>query len=58
MKKRKLFSELAEGFDALANERAGDLILRKHELQVLLASDMPSNDQTSSPMSSLLNIRN
>ena len=32
MKKRKLFAELSEGFDALAQEREGKLTLRTVEL--------------------------
>jgi len=32
MKRRKLFSELIEGFDALSRERAGKLTLRTHEV--------------------------
>ena len=30
MKKRNLFAEIAEGFDALAEERAGKRTLRTH----------------------------
>ncbi len=32
MKKRNLFAEIAEGFDALANERAGKRTLRTHKM--------------------------
>jgi hypothetical protein len=34
MKKRNLFAEIAEGFDALAEERAGKRTLRKQEIEV------------------------
>ncbi len=34
MKKRNLFAEIAEGFDALADERAGKHTLRTHELEM------------------------
>ena len=34
MKKRNLFVEIAEGFDALANERAGKQTLRTHKVEV------------------------
>ena len=33
MKKRNLFAELAEGFEALADERAGKRTLRTHKLE-------------------------
>lgn len=33
MKKRNLFAEIAEGFDALADERAGKRTLRTHEIE-------------------------
>ncbi len=33
MKKRNLFAELAEGFDALAEERAGKRTLRTHAVE-------------------------
>jgi len=33
MKKRNLFAEIAEGFDALANERAGKQTLRAHKVE-------------------------
>lgn len=33
MKKRNLFAEIAEGFDALAEERAGKRTLRSHEVE-------------------------
>ena len=34
MKKRNLFAEIAEGFDALANERTGKQTLRTHKVEV------------------------
>ena len=34
MKKRNLFAEIAEGFDALASERAGKQTLRTHKVEV------------------------
>lgn len=33
MSKRNLFAELTEGFDALADARAGKQTLRTHEVQ-------------------------
>ncbi len=33
MKKRSLFEEIAEGFDALADERAGKQTLRTHKVE-------------------------
>lgn len=33
MKKRNLFAEIAEGFDALAEERTGKRTLRTHKLE-------------------------
>lgn len=33
MKKRNLFDEIAEGFDALADERAGKRTLRTHDVE-------------------------
>jgi len=35
MKKRNLFAEIAEGFDALAEARAGKRTLRTHEVEML-----------------------
>ncbi|PIV72094.1 MAG: transcriptional regulator, partial [Rhodocyclales bacterium CG17_big_fil_post_rev_8_21_14_2_50_68_7] len=35
MKKRNLFAEIAEGFDALAKSRAGKRTLRTHEVELL-----------------------
>ena len=34
MKKRNLFAEIAEGFGALADERAGKQTLRTHKVEV------------------------
>ena len=34
MKKRNLFSEITEGFDALAGARAGKQTLRTHEVEI------------------------
>ena len=34
MEKRNLFAEIAEGFDALASERAGKQTLRTHKVEV------------------------
>ncbi len=39
MKRRNLFAEVAEGFDALAAERAGKITLRRH---VVDTKPMPS----------------
>ncbi|HEY8084908.1 MAG TPA: hypothetical protein VIE69_04835 [Methylophilaceae bacterium] len=33
MKKRDMFSEITEGFEALANQRTGKLTLRTHEVE-------------------------
>jgi len=35
MKKRNLFAEIAEGFDALAAERAGKITLRRHTVEAM-----------------------
>ena len=35
MKKRKLFAEITEGFDALAAERAGTITLRRHTVEII-----------------------
>ena len=40
MKKRNLFSEITEGFDALANARAGKQTLRTHEVEINPAPDV------------------
>lgn len=40
MKKRNLFAEIAEGFDALAEARAGKRTLRTHEVEALPAPEV------------------
>ncbi|QXL84903.1 DNA-binding transcriptional regulator [Comamonas sp. NLF-1-9] len=40
MKKRNLFAELTEGFEALSGERQGKQTLRTHEVQVKAAPDV------------------
>ena len=40
MKKRNLFAEIAEGFDALANERTGKQTLRTHKVEVQPLSEV------------------
>lgn len=40
MTKRNLFAEIAEGFDAFANERAGKHTLRTHELEIKPAPEV------------------
>jgi putative transcriptional regulator len=40
MKERNLFNELAEGFDALSQARAGKLTLRVHEVETKPAPEM------------------
>lgn len=44
MKKRNLFAEIAEGFDALANERAGKLTLRTHEVVLPPAPEVTAEE--------------
>jgi len=44
MKKRNLFAELAEGFDALAEERAGKRTLRTHEVQAMPAPEVTAEE--------------
>jgi putative transcriptional regulator len=39
-KRRNLFSELSEGFDALKQEREGKITLRKHAIQAKPASQV------------------
>ncbi|WP_369869744.1 hypothetical protein [Achromobacter sp. AONIH1] len=34
MKKRNLYTEIAEGFDAMSNARAGKHTLRTHEVEL------------------------
>lgn len=40
MKKRNLFAEIAEGFDALENARTGKHTLRTHEVEINPAPDV------------------
>ncbi|MDP2792517.1 MAG: hypothetical protein Q8O25_00285 [Sulfurisoma sp.] len=40
MKKRNLFSEIAEGFDALAEERAGKRTLRTYDVEARPAPEV------------------
>jgi putative transcriptional regulator len=44
MKKRNLFAELAEGFDALAEERAGKRTLRTHVVEAKPAPDVTADE--------------
>lgn len=44
MKKRNLFAEIAEGFGALADERAGKLTLRTHEVKMKPAPDVTAEE--------------
>ncbi len=44
MKKRNLFAEIAEGFDALADERAGKRTLRTHEVSMKPAPEVSANE--------------
>lgn len=34
MKKRNLFAEISEGFEALKHEREGKITLRKHHIEI------------------------
>ena len=40
MKKRNLYTEIAEGFDAMSNARAGKHTLRTHEVELKPAPDV------------------
>jgi putative transcriptional regulator len=40
MNNRNLFAEIAEGFEALAEERAGERTLRTHEVEVKPAPEV------------------
>ena len=40
MNKRNLFAEIAEGFDALADEHAGKRTLRTHEVEAMPAPEI------------------
>ena len=44
MKKRNLFAEIAEGFEALADERAGKRTLRTHEVSMKPAPEVSANE--------------
>lgn len=44
MKKRKLFAELTEGFDALAEARAGKRTLRTHEVLTMPAAQVTADE--------------
>jgi putative transcriptional regulator len=44
MKKRDLFAELTEGFEALAEERAGKLTLRTHEMEWLPTPEVTADE--------------
>lgn len=44
MKKRNLFTDLAEGFDALAAERAGKITLRQHVAVAQPAPEISATD--------------
>ncbi len=44
MRKRNMFEELVEGFDALAEERAGKRTLRTHRVEILAAPDVKPED--------------
>ena len=45
MKKRDLFTELTEGFDALSDARAGEQTLSTHEVNVRSAPDVSVVDR-------------
>ncbi|MEW6292643.1 MAG: transcriptional regulator [Pseudomonadota bacterium] len=44
MKKRNLFAELAEGFDALAEERTGKRTLRSHAVEAKPAPEVSADE--------------
>ena len=44
MKKRNVFEEIAEGFDALAEERAGKRTLRTHEVEMMPPADVSAQE--------------
>jgi putative transcriptional regulator len=44
MKKRNLFAEIAEGFDALADERAAKRTLRTHEVSMKPAPEVSADE--------------
>jgi putative transcriptional regulator len=44
MKKRNLFAEIVDGFEALADERAGKLTLRRHEVEIRPAPQVTADE--------------
>lgn len=44
MKKRNLFTELVEGFDALAGERTGKRTLRTHDVEIKHAPEITADE--------------
>lgn len=44
MKKRNLFEEVQEGFEALAEARAGKLTLRTHRVEMAAVSEVTSGE--------------
>ena len=44
MKKRNLFAEITEGFEALTGARAGKQTLRTHEVEMLPAPDVTAGE--------------
>ena len=44
MKKRNLFAELTEGFDALAAERTGKITLRRHSVEAQPIPEVTATD--------------
>jgi putative transcriptional regulator len=44
VKKRNLFSEMSEGFDALKSERAGKKTLRTHTLEIRKAPEISADE--------------
>ena len=44
MKKRNLYTEIAEGFDAMSNARAGKHTLRTHEVELKPAPDVTAEE--------------
>jgi putative transcriptional regulator len=45
-KKRNLFDELMEGFDALADQRAGNRTLRTHAMKPKPVPEIPADELT------------
>ncbi|NYT61895.1 transcriptional regulator [Alcaligenaceae bacterium] len=44
MSKRNLFTELTDGFEALANEREGKVTLRHHTIKAALAPEITAEE--------------